>query len=125
MTRANLTLPDGTKVTIEGTAAEVAELLHRVVEPSAVTSTARLRSAIRPGARKGRTSSKGPIDHVRELVAVDYFSTKRGLGDIQRRLEEAAHIYPQTSLSPALFRMVRAKELRRIKEGGAWKYVNP
>ncbi len=81
-----------------------------------------------PGAGKGasrRASAKGPVGYVRELVAVDYFKTKRGLGDVQKKLEEGAHIYAVTHLSPAMTRLVRTKELRRIKEGGTWKYVNP
>jgi hypothetical protein len=75
-----------------------------------------------PARTKG--NRKGPADHIRELVADDFFKTKQGLGDVKKKLEEGAHIYPITSLSPALFRLVRLKELRRIKEGGVWKYVN-
>jgi hypothetical protein len=62
---------------------------------------------------------------IRELRDNDFFTSKRGLGDVQKALEEGAHIYPVTTLSPVLFRMVRGKELRRLKEDGAWKYVNP
>jgi hypothetical protein len=58
-------------------------------------------------------------------VTDDFFKTKRGLGEVQKKLEEGAHIYPVTHLSPVLFRLVGARELRRIKEGGTWKYVNP
>lgn len=131
MPKANVVLADGTKVTIEGTAEEVAVLLQRISggasEPRGGSSKA-TRGRQRKSLAKGSTAkkkAKGPADYIRELVAENYFSTKRGLGDVQKKLEERAHIYPVTHLSPALFRLVRAKELRRIKEGGTWKYVNP
>ena len=67
----------------------------------------------------------GPIDYIRELIEQDFFNGKRALGEIKEKLDEEAHFYPATSLSPALVRLVRKRELRRIKEDGSWKYVNP
>jgi hypothetical protein len=131
MPKANVVLEDGTKVTIEGTAEEVAAVLERISgrpQPSrggpSVTTERRRRKTTTNGPSE-RKKNKGPADYIRELIADDFFKTKRGLGDVQKKLEEGAHIYPVTHLSPALFRLVRARELRRIKEGGTWKYVNP
>jgi hypothetical protein len=134
--KANVVLRDGTKVTIEGTTAEVASLLELIStaatrQPDDQTPRpARRRRGKVTGTGPGRaanakTRSKGPADYIRELAEADYFKTKRGLRDVQKRLEEGAHIYPVTHLSPVLFRFVRLKELRRIKEDGTWKYVNP
>jgi hypothetical protein len=130
MPTANATLPDGTKVTIEGTADEIAAVLQRLSErPDAPTAGSETSSRQRGRAPMGTASAtrkaKGPADYIRELIADDFFKTKRGLSDVQKKLEEGAHIYPVTHLSPSLFRLVRAKELRRIKEDGTWKYVNP
>lgn len=131
MPKANVVLPDGTKVTIEGTADEVASVLKRVStspEPSEgarVTRPQRRRRRATANVGSDKTKAKGPADYIRELIDDDFFKTKRGLGDVQKKLEEGAHIYPLTHLSPVLFRLVRARELRRIKEGGTWKYVNP
>ena len=132
MANANVVLADGTKVTIDGTAEEVAALLERLSGGPPQQSRG---STPRSGrGRRGkatakkstaRTKAKGPADYVRDLVAENYFKSKRGLGDVQKKLEEGAHIYPVTHLSPVLYRLVKAKELRRIKEGGTWKYVNP
>ncbi len=136
MPKANLVMADDTKVTIEGTTEEVASLLQRLSSSPLPPSTPRISPRTRRGPRKAdpsgggkgaspRAAAKGPIGYIRELVEEDYFKTKRGLGDVQKKLEEGAHIYAVTHLSPALTRLVRAKELRRIKEGGTWKYVNP
>jgi hypothetical protein len=129
--KANVVLADGTKVTIDGTAEEVAALLQRISGGAPRASCGgskgargrRGKSTAKKGSAKSKT--KGPADYIRELVAENYFKTKRGLGDVQKKLEEGAHIYPVTHLSPALFRLVKARELRRIKDGGTWKYVNP
>jgi hypothetical protein len=131
MPTANVVLGDGTKVTIEGTVEEVAILLKRISGDKSQVSEGgssagterRRRKSITKGSSDKR-KPKGPADYIRELVADDFFKVKRGLGDVQKKLEEGAHIYPVTHLSPVLFRLVRARELRRIKEGGMWKYVN-
>lgn len=44
---------------------------------------------------------------------------------MKEKLEEQGHIYPSRELSPALIKLVRDRELRRVKEGGVYKYVNP
>jgi hypothetical protein len=128
MPKASVVLADGTKVTIDGTADEVAAVLQRIAggTPSSPGTNAPKALSQQTVASGGRSKGKasGPADYIRELVADDFFKTKRGLGDVQKKLEEGAHIYPVTNLSPVLFRLVRAKELRRIKEGGTWKYVN-
>jgi hypothetical protein len=133
MPKANVVLADGTKVTIDGTTEEVASLLQRIsgnaLDSDAIKGTKRRRGKlVTKGSGKGgsaKATPKGPADYVRGLVGASYFKTKRGLGDVQKKLEEGGHIYAVTHLSPVLLRLVRAKELRRIKEGGTWKYVNP
>ena|SRR6266851_7630603 len=136
MPKANVVLADGTKVTIDGTTDEVAAVLERISRSAPHPGT----DGTPNGGRRGRRTSsakgprqatsakskaKGPADYIRDLVGGDFFNTKRGLRDVQQKLEEGAHIYEVTTISPALFRLVRTKELRRIKEEGTWKYVNP
>lgn len=132
MPKANVVLANGTTVTIDGTAEDVAAVLQRISggpQPSPgggpPKSTRRRRGKSTAKGGRGMVKTWGPADYIRELVADDFFKTKRGLADVQKKLEEGAHVYPVTHLSPALFRLVRAKELRRIKESGTWKYVNP
>jgi hypothetical protein len=130
MAKANLILPNGTKVVIEGTADEVAALLGRVSSDERQKSTSR---ASRPRRRSGGGSSPkpttparlGPTEYIRELIDEGYFKTKREIGAVRDKLEERAHIYPVTSISGPLYRLVKKKELRRLKEDGVWRYVNP
>src|SRR5438309_158755 len=101
MPKANVVLADGTKVTIDGTTDEVAAVLQRIAlgrsEPSASGEPRVEKRRRRKAPGKGRvkppnerTRAKGPADYIRELVLADYFKTKRGLGDVQKRLEEGA-----------------------------------
>ena len=129
MPKANIVLADGTKVMVEGTPDEVAAVLQRITanvsSPPALNASRTPRKKAAARSTSSKAPPKGPADYIRALAADDFFKTKRGLADVQKKLEEGAHIYPVTHLSPALFRLVRSKELRRIKEGGTWKYVNP
>lgn len=129
MATAKVTLRDGTTVSIDGTPEEVAALVQRISPSDGATVVPRPRRTA-SGSRKAKTQAPrpktmGPIDYIRELTGENFFAEKRGLGEVKGKLEEQAHFYPVTSLSPALVRLVRKRELRRIKEDGAWKYVNP
>jgi hypothetical protein len=129
--KANLVLPDGTKVNIEGTADEVAVLMTKFSssEPSSTGSTTKKRKTKKK--RTKNTSSgggankkqEGPTSLVTELVEEGFFKAKRTIGDIQKKLEERGHIYAQTSISPALTRLTRKRTIRRIKEKKGWVYV--
>ena len=127
MAKANLILPNGTKVDIEGNADEVALLLSKFSQPQ---GTQQARQAPKRKARRTSTvdgirkAKLGPIGHISAMAEEDFFKSKRTLADIQKKLEEKGHIYAQTSLSPALVRLVRKKALRRIKTNKQWVYVS-
>jgi len=131
--KAQILRADGTKITIDGTSEEVAQLVSRISDAAATSNVeshlpsknSKPRSKSKSSTTAGALAkSKGPIDYIRDLITEGFFTNKRGLGDVQARLEEGAHIYAVTTLSPALFRLVRSKELRRLKEQGRWVYVN-
>jgi hypothetical protein len=134
MAKAKVQLSDGTTVTIEGTPDEVAAMLRRLSPAGSTSESYRKKgprqaqrrgsASVGSGSRSTRSPTKGPVDYIRELLDDDFFKTKRGLGEVRSKLEERAHIYPNTTISPVLFRMVRNRELRRIREDGKWKYVN-
>jgi hypothetical protein len=58
-----------------------------------------------------------------ELIAEGFFGQPRELGVVRLALKEKGHFYPVTTLSPLMLRLVRRKELRRIKEKNRWTYV--
>jgi hypothetical protein len=124
MATAKITLPDGTTVNIDGTPEEVAALVQRISPPDAANPRTG-RSPRKIKGKPSKTGAMGPIDYIRELAERDFFTQKRALGEIKAKLDEQAHFYPVTSLSPTMVRLVRKGELRRNKEDGAWKYVNP
>jgi hypothetical protein len=127
MPKAEVTTATGTVVTIEGSVEEVAKLTALLSAGAGTPATTR-RAPRRRGAATpttGRSSAGGPIGRVRALIAEDFFASKREIRDVQGKLEETGHIYPLGHLSPTLVRLVRSRELRRMKEGRSWKYVNP
>lgn len=136
MAKANLTLPDGTKVAIEGSAEEVASLLNTFsqAQSSRATPTTRKKSSRKASSKKrapskarasdgSRKKSAGPTGYILELRDSGFFKERRTLPDIQKKLEELGHIYAQTSLSSPLIRLVKKRELRRLKEKKGWAYV--
>jgi hypothetical protein len=130
MAKANLVLPDGTKVQIEGTADEVAALLARCSSSAPVGKTPKgqqkgkkRRRSSGGGSTPKRAKGKGPVGLITELAAEGFFKTKRILPEIQKKLEEAGNIYAQTSLSPAVLGLTKKKVLRRLKEKKGWAYV--
>ena len=129
MAKATLTLSDGTNVLVEGSAEEIARImsLHSTtIQPRPSPSPAT------PKPKKPRSTSKkssqsiiGPKQRIFDLKSLGFFDEKKSIVDIQKKLEELGHIYAQTSLSPALVRLVRGRDLRRIKEDKVWMYINP
>jgi len=128
MAKANVVLPNGTKVEIDGTAEEVAQLLDKIAQQSSGSAPTQGRRKRKPGtSRSGirSTLTKGGVKTlIAELVSEDYFKTKRSLSDIQKKLEERGHIYPITTISPCLTRMTKSRALRRMRENKVWVYVN-
>jgi hypothetical protein len=117
MAKANLTLPDGTVVTIDGSVEEVARLLQSVSASGGQPSGARASKPHRvrtKRAKAGARSVRGPTGYLLELREEGYFKSKRFLNDIKKKLEEKGHIYARTTLSPTLLNLVKRKELRRV-----------
>jgi hypothetical protein len=126
MAKANMVLPDGTKVAIEGTAEEVALLLAKCSQSSSPPDRKERKKEQQASTRRKSQTGKraGPLTLIADLADEGYFKSKQTLGDIQKKLEERGHIYAQTSLSPAMTRLTRKRTLRRIKEKKGWAYVS-
>jgi hypothetical protein len=117
MAKAQIITEAGTKVTVEGDADEVAALIERFDKSSSRASAP---------AKVNRLNSKaGPQDRILALLAAGFFRVPQGLAAIRSTLEEQGHFYPVTTLSPVLLRLVRSRNLRRIKENKVWSYVQP
>ncbi len=115
MAKAKIILASGATVSLEGTPEEVAGLVHQLTGQAPKASS-------RLG---GKKTPQGPVGYIRVLKEEGFFKTKKAIGEIQKKLEEQGHIYGQGGLSPALVKLVRSRTVRRLKEDGVWKYVNP
>ena len=60
---------------------------------------------------------------IAEFIDVGFFGTPKELGAVRLALEEKGHFYPVTTLSPIMLRLVRRKDLRRVKDQKRWSYV--
>lgn len=117
MAKAQLTTRSGTIITIEGTREEVADLIAQFGGGTKTPEKAsRKRQA--PSAAKS-----GPVNLISELIDGGFFKKPKELGAIKLALEEQGHYYPVTTLSPLLLRLVRKRQLRRIKDKKRWLYV--
>jgi hypothetical protein len=121
MAKVDLTLPDGTTVAIDGSPQEITKILTSLGAGEKSARAGKPRKAKPPSRTKAQP--KGPTTYIVELRDEGFFKQKRSLNEIQKKLEERGHIYARTSISPILVKLVRRKDLRRIKDGSNWAYV--
>lgn len=114
MVKAVIELKDGTKVSVEGTPEEVARTKELMV-------TKEGKKLIRREIK--RQKKKGPLGLILELKGENFFDNPRTISEIKQKLEERTYYYPLSSLSPALIRLIKQGELRRIKRDGRWLWV--
>ena len=122
MPKALLTTKSGAHVTLEGTKEDIVELLS-LIEGGGDKAGQRAPST---AAKKKTLKSRGrPTlnNLVSELLDGSFFKKPKELGAIRLALQEQGHFYPATTLSPVMLRMVRRKQLRRIKDNNRWLYV--
>ena len=120
MAKVTLTTKDGLKITVEGTADEVAAVVEKLEGQGRFGKRA---SAALPRAKRATTAKSGPADLIAELIDGGFFKAPQGLGNIRLALQEQGHYYPLTTLSPILLRFVRSRRIRRIKDKKRWQYV--
>jgi hypothetical protein len=121
MADAKITLPDGIEVSVSGTPEEITAVVSRLQGGESTQRNA--------GAAAGRSRAKAPsgraqlTDLVQQLIESGLFKQPKDLGAVKASLEEMGHHYPVTTLSPALLRQVRKRNLRRLKQGNRWVYT--
>jgi hypothetical protein len=121
MAKAHLTTQSGSKITIEGTSDEVARLVTLLGEGP---RSPRSERGSDKKATKTRDKQKAtPINLVSSLIDAAFFRKPKDLAAVKVALEEMGHYFPVTTLSPVLLRMVRRRQLRRIKEKKRWLYT--
>ena len=125
MAKANINLPNGTKIVIDGTADEINAILklYSSSAPSSESHPKKSRTQLKKQSKKSSgTKKSGPKQYIRDLRTEGFFDKKRTINDVQKNLEQNGHIYPLTHLSTPLRVLVQEKELGRMKEDGNWVY---
>jgi hypothetical protein len=119
MAKAHITTRTGVSIVVEGTPTEVAEI---VAQLKGVTSATAQGKRVQGKAANAR--SKPTLGNViAELIDGGFFKKPKELSAIRNALQEHGHHYPMTTLSPVMLRLVRRRELRRLKDKKRWVYV--
>jgi hypothetical protein len=123
MPKATVATPSGAKVTIEGTNDEVIALVARL---EGLGEGERRHARSSTSARSNSQSKSKPTlsGLIFEMISGGFFKEPKHLGALKDALEQNGQFYPVTTLSPTMLRLVRARQLRRIKDSkGRWSYV--
>jgi hypothetical protein len=122
LAKARLTTKTGTSIVIEGSATEVAALVKQI-EPAAGRSQRPSPTGAGSGRRQQQPKAT-PSNLISALIDGGFFRRKpKDLTEVKSALAEMGHVYPVTTLSPALLRLVRRRQLRRLKEKKRWLYT--
>lgn len=118
MAKARIQTPTGSTITVEGSPEEVSRLVSLIEGGSLGTATMKAAHTVGKGHKFG-----GAGGAILELKREGFFNKPRTLADIKNALHARGAIYPLTSLSGIVLRMIRKRLLGRIKENNKWKYV--
>lgn len=114
MVKADFKFPDGTTAKFEGTPDEIYSLTEKFQKNNVFTK----------GVKQKSSSLNGPQQRIRLLIEAGFFKQRKTLTDVKIKLEENGYIYTSNILSKPLLRLVKNKEIRRVKENGKWNYIN-
>lgn len=118
MAKAHITTKSGASIVIEGTSKEVAELVSQLKPVGRAASRAK---QVQKNETRRPKATLGNL--IAEFIDGGFFKKPKELGAIKNALEEQGHFYPVTTLSPVMLRLVRRRELRRVKDKKRWLYV--
>ncbi len=63
------------------------------------------------------------VDLIANLIDGGFFKKPKDLAAVKGALEELGHHYPVTTLSGAMLRQVRKRNIRRLKQDKRWMYT--
>jgi hypothetical protein len=116
MAKAHIRTKEGIDINIEGTSKEIAALVDDLKKQSAETGGLRRRT-------KGKSGRVLLTDLIGTLRDGGFFRKPKDLASIKGGLEEMGHTYPVTTISPIMLKLVRRRNLRRLREKGRWVYT--
>ncbi len=124
MVKAIIKTKSGTEMTIESDRRTVEEIVMALYRREGMLERSRMELVKRRNEMvHGRRKPISATDMILRLKNEGFFKEKRTLGDIQKELEKHGYIYPQSSLSAIVIRLLRKGELGRVREEKGWVYV--
>jgi hypothetical protein len=120
MAKAEYIAPNGTRINLEGNPKEIAQLIKELNSNSGGSSASRV---TKKQGRQRQSQKVTPSNLIASLIDGGFFRKPKDLASVKVALEETGHFYPVTTLSPTLLRMVRSRQLRRIKDQNKWLYT--
>lgn len=121
MAKAAIDTSSGLKISIEGTADEIAAIIACVKKDE--ISTSPKKAIFEKKQTRSVNSSTSLVDLILDLKMTGFFDQPKKVSDVQDSLAQQTHHYPTESVSTALIRRVKKGELGRVKLGTAWAYV--
>lgn len=121
MAKATIKTESGAVISIEGTEAEVANILEQF-ETASTVSKVRADKKKMVTEQKNERKRANATDLVLALKEEGFFNKPKGLGEVAAALEEKGYIYPITTLSGTVLGLVQRKFLGRKKKDGKWIY---
>ncbi len=119
MAKAKIVTKTGLRITIEGETSEVKEFIEYM--ETNVKEKTKKSTSVKTHDKKGKLNTA--TDIILSLKEDDFFNKPKTMLDIKHAIEEQGMIYPMTTLSGVLLKLVRRRELARIKENKKWCYV--
>ena len=121
MAKATIKSSTGAVITVEGTQAEVSQIIS-AYERTTVVGQAKQAIERRKSTKSEEKKREGAGGLIVNLREAGFFEKPKGLGEIGDALEEKGFLYPTTTLSGVVLGLVKRHELRRKKVGGKWVY---
>lgn len=121
MAKATIKTKSGAVISVEGTEAEVANILEQF-ETANTVSRARETKKKMVTEQKSERKRTNAVDLVLALKEDGFFNKPRGLGEVSAALEEKGFMYPVTTLSGTVLSLVQRKFLSRKRKEGKWVY---
>jgi hypothetical protein len=121
MAKAHVKTKSGATVLVEGTADEVASVVKQLEGGSSAANERSGKQARRKSPDSPARAT--PINLIGTLIDGGFFKKPKDLASVKTALEELGHHYPITSLSPTLLRLVRKRQLRRLRDKKRWVYT--
>lgn len=66
---------------------------------------------------------KSLSEKIIKLKQEGFFNNRKTIGEVQKELEARGDIYPNTTLSGILLRLVKKQILGRLNETDGWRYI--